>query len=277
MKYKIVSDSSSDLLCLEQTPFVSVPLHIIVGSQEFIDDANVDLAKMDEVLSSHKGRSGTACPGVNDWLEAFEDAETVFCVTITSALSGSYNSAVSAKKEYEEQFPGRCVHVIDSLSTGPEMRLIIEKLQELILAGKEPDRIMNEITDYMRHTRLLFSLETLTNLANNGRISPAVAKLAGILGIRLVGQASPQGELQMLNKCRGKQCVLSSILRHMQRMGFRGGKVRISHSFNEGTATELMSQIKKLFPASDIRICATRGLCSYYAERGGILVGLECP
>lgn len=276
MKYKIVSDSSSDLLCLEHTPFASVPLHIIVGSQEFTDDASVDLVKMDAVLSSHKGRSGTACPGVNDWLEAFGDAETVFCVTITSALSGSYNSAVSAKKEYEEQFPERRVHVIDSLSTGPEMLLIIEKLQELILSGKEADEIMNAITDYMQHTHLLFSLETLTNLANNGRISPAVAKLAGILGIRLVGQASPRGELQMLNKCRGKQCVLSSILRHMQRLGYRGGKVRISHNFNEESAAELMSQIKKLFPASDIRICRARALCSYYAERGGLLVGMEC-
>lgn len=275
MKYKIVSDSSSDLLHLEQAPFASVPLHIIVGSHEFIDDANVDLAEMDEVLASHKGRSGTACPGVNDWLEAFGDAEAVFCVTITSALSGSYNSAVSAKKEYEEQFPGRYVHVIDSLSTGPEMQLIIEKLQELIVAGREPEEISSEITDYMRHTRLLFSLETLTNLANNGRISPAVAKLAGILGIRLVGQASPKGELQMLNKCRGKQCVLSSILRHMQRMGYQGGKVRISHNGNESSAAELAAQIKKLFPSSDIRVDAARALCSFYAERGGILVGLE--
>lgn len=276
MKYKIVSDSSSDLLHLEQTPFASVPLHIIVGSQEFIDDTNVDLEKMEEILSSHKGRSSTACPGINDWLDAFDNAETVFCVTITSALSGSYNSAVSAKKEYEEQFPGRCVHVIDSLSTGPEMVLIIEKLQELILSGQEADDIMKEITDYMRNTHLLFALETLTNLANNGRVSPAVAKLAGILGIRLVGQASPQGELQLLNKCRGKQCVLSNIIRHMQKMGYQGGKVRISHNGNADSAAELMSQIRKLFPASDIRICATRALCSYYAEKGGMLVGVEC-
>lgn len=276
MSFKIVTDSSSDLLSLEQAPFASVPLHILIGSHEFIDDADVDLAQMEAVLASHKGRSGTACPGTNDWLQAFQDAETVFCVTITSALSGSYGSAVAAKKEYEELYPGRHVHVIDSLSTGPEMVLIVEKLQELILSGKDEEEILREITDYMRHTALLFSLETLTNLANNGRVNPTVAKLAGILGIRVVGQASSQGELQLLNKCRGEQCALSSIVKHMKQKGYNGGKIRISHNNNEKAATELMSQIQEAFPGSDIRINQARALCSFYAEKGGLLVGLEC-
>lgn len=276
MKYKIVSDSSSDLLTLEKVPYTSVPLHIIVGSHEFIDDESVNLSEMEHVLSSHKGRSGTACPGVNDWLHAFQDAETVFCVTITSSLSGSFNSAQSAKKEYEEQFPGRHVHVIDSLSTGPEMVLIIEKLQELILSGKKEEDILSEITDYTRRTHLLFSLETLTNLVNNGRVSPAVAKLAGILGIRVVGQASPQGELQLLNKCRGEQCTLSSILRQLKNMGYKGGRIRISHNRNEKTAMQLKTLIEENFQTSDICILTTRALCSFYAEKGGVLIGVEC-
>ena len=208
MKYKIVSDSAADLLAIDQAPFASVPLHIIIGSREFIDDETVDLAQMEEALSAHKGRSSTACPGVDDWLRAFGDADAVFCVTITSALSG--------RQQYEERYPGRLVHVIDSLSAGPEMVLIVERLQELVLSGATPEIIRTEITDYTRHTRLLFSLETLRNLANNGRVSPAAAKLAGILGIRVVGQASDQGELAMLNKCRGEQCVLSSLLKYMK-------------------------------------------------------------
>lgn len=276
MKYKIVSDSAADLLAIDQAPFASVPLHIIIGSREFVDDETVNLAQMEEALSAHKGRSSTACPGVDDWLQAFGDADAVFCVTITSALSGSYNSAMSAKQQHEERYPGRLVHVIDSLSAGPEMALIVERLQELILSGAPPEIIQTEITDYTRHTRLLFSLETLRNLANNGRVSPAVAKLAGILGIRVVGQASDQGELAMLNKCRGEQCVLSSLLKYMKELGYHGGKVRISHNGNEKMAAALASQIRELFPNPDIRICAARALCSYYAEKGGILVGLEC-
>ena len=276
MKYKIVSDSAADLLAIDQVPFASVPLHIIIGSREFIDDDTVDLAQLETVLSTHKGRSSTACPGVDDWLEAFGDADAVFCVTITSALSGSYNSAMSARQQYEERYPGRLVHVIDSLSAGPEMALIVERLQELILSGATPEIVRNEITDYTQHTHLLFSLETLKNLANNGRISPAVAKLAGILGIRVVGQASDQGELQMLNKCRGEQCVLSSLLKYMKELGYRGGKVRISHNGNEKMAAALAAQVRELFPSPDIRVYPARALCSYYAEKGGVLVGMEC-
>lgn len=276
MKYKIVSDSAADLLAIDQAPFASVPLHIIIGSREFIDDEAVDLAQMEEALSAHKGRSSTACPGVDEWLRAFEDADAVFCVTITSALSGSYNSAMSARQQYEERYPGRLVHVIDSLSAGPEMVLIVERLQELVLSGATPEIIRTEITDYTRHTRLLFSLETLRNLANNGRVSPAAAKLAGILGIRVVGQASAQGELQLLNKCRGEQCVLSSLLKYMKEQGYHGGKVRISHNNNEKMAAALAGQIKELFQASDVQIYGARALCSYYAEKGGMLIGMEC-
>ncbi len=277
MKYKIVSDSSSDILALPQVPFASVPLHIIIGSHEFIDDKDVDLELLEKTLAAHKGPSSTACPSVGDWLKAFGDAETVFCVTITSALSGSYSFAMAAKKEYEEQFPGRYVHVIDSLSTGPEMALIIEKLQELILSGREREDILQEITAYTRRTHLMFSLETLRNLANNGRVSPAVAKLAGILGIRVVGQASAQGELQLLNKCRGEQCVLSSVLKYMKEMGYQGGKVLISHNGNEKMAAALADSIRESFQASDVRFYTARALCSYYAEKGGLLVGIECP
>ena len=276
MKYKIVSDSSSDLLSIEKVPFASVPLHILIGAHEFVDDESIDLRLLGEVMASHKGRSGTACPAVGDWLEAFGEAENLFCVTITSALSGSYNSALSAKKCYEELHPERRVHIIDSLSTGPEMALIIEKLQELILSGAEPEEVQGSIDAYTERTRLLFSLETLNNLANNGRVSPAMAKLAGILGIRVLGQASTKGELEMVNKCRGPQSVITSVIKRLRQMGYQGGKIRITHNDNEKTATALMAQIQSAFGTSDIRVYPTRGLCSYYAEKGGMLIGIEC-
>lgn len=274
MKYKIVSDSSANILTLKQVPFVSVPLHIIVGEHQFIDNESVDLVQLEETLSSGKS-SSTACPGSGDWLDAFGDAETVFCVTITSSLSGSFSSAQLAKQEYEEKFPSRHVYVIDSLSTGPEMELIIEKLQELILSEKDTETILSEIINYTKHTHLLFALESLTNLANNGRINRTVAKVAGILGIRVIGKASSQGELELLDKCRGEQRALSCVLKRMTEMGYNGSKVRIVHNNNEKAAKKLMAKIKENFQASDICIHPTRALCSYYAEKGGLIIGFE--
>lgn len=276
MKYKIVSDSAADILALEGVSFSSVPLRIVVGSREFVDDAQIDLEEMETVLAAHKGKSSTTCPGVGSWLEAFDDADEVFCVTLTSGISGSYNSALSAKRHYEERFPDRKVRIFDSLSAGPEMLLIVEKIQELILAGEAPDQVEQKVRDHMRHTRLLFSLETLTNFANNGRVNPAVAKAASILGVRIVGIASPEGELQVLSKCHGERRALASLVKNMEKEGYAGGKVRLAHNDNEQMADVLAERIRGEFPDADICIYRTRALCSYYAEKGGLLVGFEC-
>lgn len=274
MKYKIVADSSANLETLSDVAFTSVPLHIMVGEEDFTDDASVELDRLEHALTTCKS-SGTACPGSADWLKAFKDAQTIFCITITGALSGSCASAKLAGKEYEEQFPARHVHVIDSLSTGPEMVLIIEKLREMILNDMEESDILREIQDYVQHTHLLFSLESLNNLANNGRISHTIAGLAGILGIRIIGQASDHGELALLTKCRGEQRALSQIVCQMQKKGYTGGKVRIVHNRNKTAAEKLRTLIVDTFGSVDIRIDPAKALCSYYAEKGGLLIGFE--
>lgn len=274
MRYKIVSDSASNIHTIEKVPFSYAPLHIIVGEMDFPDDDSLDLTQMDNALSSG-GKSSTACPGIGDWLSAFGDAEIIFCVTITSGLSGSCAAARIAKDEYEEQFPQRHVHIIDSLSAGPEMALIIEKLQDLICQGAAEADILRDIREYTRHSHLLFCLKSLRNLANNGRVSHSVAKICEILGIRIMGQASTQGTLEILHKCHGEQNALSRIVKTMKEFGFSDGHVRIMHNKNGNAAQKLASLIRESFAAADIRISPTLGLCSYYAEDGGIMLGFD--
>ena len=138
---KIVADSSSDVLSMTDIPFASAPLKIITSEKEYTDNTDLDVAQMVEDLQNYKGRSSTSCPSPSDWVDSFGDAQYIFCVSITSALSGCYNSAVIAKNEYESNYPQRRVFVIDSLSTGPEMQLIIEKLREYIKKGYDFDEI----------------------------------------------------------------------------------------------------------------------------------------
>lgn len=272
---KIVADSSSDVLTLETVPFASAPLKIITSKKEYIDNHALDVSQMVNDLLENTEKSSTSCPGVSDWINAFGNAEYVFCVTITSSLSGSYNSACIAKNEYEQAYPDRKVFVIDSLSAGPELRLIIEKLRELIMAGKTFEEICDTITDYQRHTGLLFMLESLKNLANNGRVSRLVAGAAGILGIRVIGKASDKGELEQLAKSRGEKKALPTIAQLMNKLGYRGGKVRISHCCGESVAQKLKELILTEFSKAQVEIYKARGLCSFYAEKGGLLIGFE--
>ncbi len=274
-KIKIVADSSANILQLQNTAFAAAPLKVITSEKEFVDDSVLDVDAMVSWFDSYKGKSKTSCPNPADWLEAFGDADEVYCVTITSGLSGSYNAACIAKQMYEAENAGKRVCVIDSLSAGPELVLIIEKLEAMIAQGMAYDEICRQIEDYKQKTGLVFMLESLKNFAANGRVSPAVAKIAGVLGIRIVGKASDQGTLEPTNKCRGEGKSLAAILSHLKSFGLSQGKVRIAHCMNEGAATELQRMILAELPQVHIRIHRCRGLCSYYAEKGGLLVGFE--
>lgn len=275
MKFKIVADSSADTLTLSGVPFESAPLKIITTEKEYTDNSELDVYSFAKDLQNYKGKSSTSCPNQNDWLNAFGDAKYVFCVTITGTLSGSYNAALLAKQLYEEQHPDRKVFVFNTLTAGPEIRLIIEKIKELIESGEAFHAICDAIKAYKEKTGLLFMLESMKNLANNGRVSPLVAKMAGILGIRVIGKASDKGDLEPLNKCRGEQKVLETIVLHLKELGLKKGKVRIAHCFNENAAKSLRERLKTELKLTDIEIYPCGGLCSFYAEKGGMLIGFE--
>ena len=275
MDYKIVMDSAGDLLEMEQAEFSNVPLKILAGDREFVDDATTDVAEMVEYMRTYVGKSSTACPSAGEYLEAFGDAEDVYCVTITSGLSGSYNAAYIAAQTYLEQHPQRRVHVFDSLTAGPEMTLVAEKIRELVHQKLPFDKIVSMVEEYNLKTQLTFSLESLHNLAQNGRVPVAVAKIAGMLSIRLVGKASDEGTLQPTGKARGDQKVPGELLKQLLSMGYKGGRVRIHHCYNLPSAQRLKDAILEKFPQASIIIQKTNALCSFYAEKGGMLVGFE--
>lgn len=275
MKYRIVSDSSSNIYKMNEISYSYAPMKIVAGETTYVDTEKLNIPNMLEGLKAYKGPSSTSCPNVDDWLNAFGDADIVVGVCITSNLSGAYNAAMLAKQEYESTHPGAKVFILDSLSTGPEMQLIMEKMIEDINLKKSFEEIKAHIESYAQKTHLLFSLESLSNFVKNGRVSPAVAAAAGILGVRIVGQASDEGTLQPLHKCRGEKKALLTIYKEMKEHGFFGGKVRISHCFNEPMANTLKDIILGDYPNCDISILTCSGLCSYYAEKGGVLVGFE--
>ncbi len=275
MAFKIVADSSADLQTLSTVEFASVPMRICTAETEFEDTPDCSVENMVSYLKQYKGKSSTACPGIGSWLEAFHGADQIFAVTITSGLSGSFAAATAAAEQYMEEHPDAKVFVIDSLSAGPELTLLIEKLEELIEEGFPFEEICEKITGYQKRTHLVFCLASVVNFARNGRINPALAKIIGVLDIRMVGKASDEGKLQLLHKCRGAKQSLNKIVNSMKENGFKGGKVRIAHCFNLPGANTIKDMLLELFPNLNIKIHECRALCSFYAEEGGILIGFE--
>lgn len=276
MKRKIVADSSCDIWELNGVDFAVAPMTISTDNKHYVDNQELDVRLMSEDLAKYKGVSHTACPSVGSWLDCYEGYDEVFVVTLTGAMSGTYNSAMTAKGIYEEENENVKVHVFDSLSTGPEMRLLIEKLKEMIEEDLTFEEIVEKGQDYLNHTRLFFALKSLHNFAMNGRVNKAVASAIGVLNISIFATASEEGTIQQISKCRGEKKVVKSMIEHLENAGYHGGKVRISHADNLKLAHNVRDKILELYPHADIIVYPMGGLCTYYAEIGGLLVGCEC-
>ena len=276
MKRKIVADSSCDMWELNGVDFAVAPITISTDNKHYVDNQELDVHLMSEDLAKYKGVSHTACPSVGSWLDCYEGYDEVFVITLTGTMSGTYNSAMTAKGIYEEENDNVKVHVFDSLSTGPEMRLLIEKLKDFIEEDLPFEEIVEKGQDYLNHSRLFFALKSLHNFAMNGRVSKTVASAIGVLNISIFATASEEGTIQQISKCRGEKKVVKSMIEHLENAGYHGGKVRISHADNLKLAHNVRDKILELYPNADIIVYPMGGLCTYYAEIGGLLVGCEC-
>ena len=275
MSIKIVSDSSSNVFSLAGVDYTTVPMKVIAGEQEYIDTPALNLRGMVDDLKAYKGKSGSSCPNVQEWLDAFGDAEEVVGVTISKNLSGSYNAAKQAAEEYMEQHPGRKAFIFDSLAAGPQQIMVAEKLRELVLEGHDFETIREKVLDYHNHTHILFCLESMTNLARNGRVNPAVAKIAGALGIRVVGDVKG-GLITPVHKPRGEKKATAALVEMLAERGFYDGAlIRIAHCFGESNAKALQTAVLARWPNARFIIEPTTALCSFYAEAGGLMIGFE--
>lgn len=272
---KIIADSSANITALAGVSYQSVPMTIRAGERDFIDDETLDPHELLDYLASYSGKSGTACPSLDCWLRAFEGADEIFVLTITGRLSGTCASAMAARDVYLQSHPDTKIHVFDTLSTGPEMQLLAERIAALYAMGLSFDVICEKAREYLATTHLFFRLKSLHNLAQNGRVSKIAAGAVGILGIQILSTASSEGTIQPVEKCRGEKKTREAMVQHILDTGYRGGKVRIHHAENPDAAGALAASLRERFPEADIEILPCAGLCSYYAERGGVIVGFE--
>ena len=275
MRYQIVSDSSSNIFTLAGANYTTVPMKIIAGDKEYIDAPGTNVRGMVDDLKAYKGKSGSSCANAQEWLDAFGDADMVFGVTISRNLSGSYNAAEAAAREYAEEHPGARVHIFDTFSAGPEQAMVVEKIAELVGKGLSFEEIVAGVREYQNHTHILFCLECMNNLARNGRVNPAVAKIASVLGIRACGDAQ-NGQIIPTQKPRGQKKATEALVAMIRERGFTNSSwLRIAHCFGETQAQLLVDEVRREFPDARYTIEPTGVLCSFYAEEGGLMIAME--
>ena len=272
LNWQIITDSSCDLKEWdEEIPFDSVPFVIRVDDTDYVDTPDLDVETLVSAMEKSTV-SRTSCPSPEAWYQVFLRSEKTIALTISANLSGSYNSAVTAREMVLEKYPEKQIEIIDSLSTGPKLIMLAQQAAALIQEKLPVDRIAGKLRQMAGGVHTLFTLCSFRNLVNNGRVSRLAGFLAGMLNIRAIGAGSPDGIIEVREKLRGEGKTLKAMVEIMAKEGFRGTEVVISHCLNEGLAETFRKLVQERWPHAPIQIFPTRGLDSYYAERSGLIV-----
>lgn len=280
MTWNIVCDSSSDLISERENSgairFISVPLRLLVGEREFLDDEHLSVSQLLDAMREEKNASSTACPSPAAFAQAFSSADCTICFTISSNLSGTWSAAMMGRELALEEHPEKKICIIDSKSTAGCMVLLARRARALIEGAETPDfeAICGELRIYQAALRTTFTLENFDNLIKNGRMRPLVGNLLHSLGIHVIAEATPQGTIHVADKARGETKTYQAITKQMaSSKDCTGAEVVISHCQNLPGAIKLKEQILKDLPVKSVDIMACRGLTSFYAMEKGLILG----
>ena len=275
MNWGIVVDSGSDMLAkfleLNGIGFESAPLKIITDEKEFVDDEKLDIEELLDAMKK-SSKSSSACPNVDEFKAAMEKYDNVMCITITGALSGSYNAACVAREMVLEEHPEKNIKVIDSRSAAGVMELTVRYAVELINQGLSFDEVA-EKWNLPVLARLPIALSTYDNLIKNGKMSHIAGLVASTLGIRAVSVFNENGEIIAKHKVRGEEkalCAMTGMA--LTEGGLDGKDIIITHCKNEAGVNKLVAKLKEQWKINSITIRETRGLVTYYAMPGGIVL-----
>lgn len=273
---RIVADSSCDLTpeLRKSLPITLVPLTISFGEESYRDDDTLDVnAMLDAMLASiHPPRS--ACPSPQDFIDAFKEQGSVFVVTMTAALSGTYNSAMTAKDLFMTDFNDKFIHVFDSKGSSARETLIALKINELIALKFNEEAIVERVNDYIEQMKYIFQLGSLDAMIKNGRLSKLKGFVANAFGIKPILKASPEGEVELLENVRTEKKSMQRLVDIIgeQCSDFSNRILGISHCDALGKAEALKVLIAEKYDFKEILIVPTRGLSSTYVQRGGITI-----
>lgn len=277
MSYKIIGDSCTDSTAqMKKEGFIQlVPLNIEIDGKTIVDDETFDQADFLKRMAASPNCPKSSCPSPEMYLEAFEGEEkNVYVVTLSSKLSGSYESAMLAKRLYEEDNSSKNIAVFDSKSASVGQTLIALKVKELEEQGKSFEEVVRLTEEFRAGMETKFVLESLETLRKNGRLSNIKAIICSALNIKPVMRGTREGTIEKLDQARGmnKTLLLMADLIKNDVVDAKNKTLAIAHCNNYERAEFVKDEILKRVSFKDYFICDTAGISSLYANDGGIIV-----
>lgn len=279
MSYKIIVDSCGELPedLKKDIHFQSVPLELDVDDYHVVDDDRFCQAEFLQKVKESPNCPKSACPSPQKYYDAYASgAERIYVVTLSSKLSGSYNSALTARQMFLEDNPQKQVQVFDSCSASVGETLIAMKIQEYEESGDSFEKIVDQVQAYIESQQTFFVLESLETLRKNGRLSNLKAFAANILKIKPIMGSTPQGEICQLGQARGINKALERMVNEIQKRTQNRPKriLAISHCNCPERAMRVRRQIEEQMKFKKIIILETAGVSSMYANDGGVIIAV---
>lgn len=276
MSFKIVVDSCCELPeeYLHDECFERVPLELEVGEYRIMDDDNFNQAEFLEKVAGYPKCPKSACPSPERFMEAYNtEAEQVFVITLSSHLSGSYNSAVLGKELYHEKYGRKQIHVIDSESASCGETQIALKLLDYMKQELPFEEAVERIEEFRSSIYTYFVLDNLETLRKNGRMSNVKAMVASTLSIKplLAGDKGfivQKGQSIGIKKALGK--LAQTLLNEVK--DWDGRRLIITHCNAKERAEYVRDLMLSKTTVKECLIMDTCGVSSMYANDGGVIV-----
>lgn len=257
--------------------FTTAPLRVRFPDVELIDDGSIDqmelltkIAECDEVAQS-------SCPSPEEYMNLYNcDAVNVYAITISSEVSGSYNSAVLGKNLFEEEHGEKNIHVFNSKSASIGLTIIGYKIKEFEDLGMTFEEIVEKVEAYIEELYLYFVLENLETLRKNGRLTGIKSAVASALNIKPVMSVDKEGHIVQLGQGRGINKALAKMVDQAidDLVDAETKIIGIAHCNNLERAEKVKEMLLARVTPKEIFITETSGLSTMYANQGGILIAM---
>ena len=279
MKYRVALDSGGELTPeLEgREEFVYVPLMLMVNGVHIVDDGHISQKEMVDRIAQDPDCPKTAGPSPEAYYKAFDcGAERVYAVTLSAALSGSYQSACVAKEMFLEDHPDAKVHVFNSISASVGEGLTVLKIAELEEKGLSFEEIVRQTEAYVHSKQTFFVLDNLETLRKNGRLSGMKALAAAVLKIKPICYGTDEGAIGQLDQARGMgKAIVKMVSYIVDRTPDPGNRILgIGYCNCLERAEIVRDEILKRMHVRDVVMLPTGGLSTIYANDGGIIVAI---
>ena len=271
---RIVADSSCDLNdeLKERLSITLVPLTISVGDTHYRDDETLDVKKMLDHIADYAEAAKSTLPSPQDFIESFKEQGSVFVVTVTAALSGTYNSAMLAKDLFIKDHSEKFIHVFNSKGSSVRETLIALKIQEYIDQKLNESEIVEKVNEYIAKQKYFFQLGNLDTMIKNGRIPKFKGIIANALNIKPILYANDEGEVELFANVRSEKKSIRMLVDLIEEHcdDFSERVLGIAHCEALEKAELLKKEIEARYNFKEIHIVPMRGLSSTYTNRGGI-------